>query len=156
MAMHDDGLGIDEQVARLLSVDQFPEWGLERVCRIVTDGTEKEVGPGMTPSVAFTPDGKHQRYVVHHSGAAHFMLDDVEERTIASAEYHLLTTPDGTRTILIETPYAAGGLKAVLVDGKKVDTFQRLETSFRISPDGKHLSYTVSTGRILSRRRVDL
>ena len=131
--------------------------GSERgtVHSIVTDGVEREIVSGTAPTVFFTPDGKHQRYVVQHSGAAHIMLDDLEQRAIASAEYHLLTTPDGTRTILIETPYAAGGLKAVLVDGKQVDTFHRLETSFRISPDGKHLSYTVRTGRILSRRRVD-
>lgn len=37
--MHDDELHIDEQVARRLIVDQFPEWRLECVRRIVTDGT---------------------------------------------------------------------------------------------------------------------
>ncbi|SDO64802.1 Predicted kinase, aminoglycoside phosphotransferase (APT) family [Cryobacterium flavum] len=39
MAMHDDELHIDEQVARRLILDQFPEWRLEPVRRIVTDGT---------------------------------------------------------------------------------------------------------------------
>ncbi|MGM9470375.1 aminoglycoside phosphotransferase family protein [Pseudarthrobacter sp. YS3] len=39
MAMHSDELHIDEQVARRLIVDQFPEWRLECVRRITTDGT---------------------------------------------------------------------------------------------------------------------
>ena len=37
--MHDDELHIDEQVARRLIIDQFPEWRLECVRRITTDGT---------------------------------------------------------------------------------------------------------------------
>jgi aminoglycoside phosphotransferase (APT) family kinase protein len=39
MAMHDDELHIDEQVARRLIIDQFPEWRLECVRRITSDGT---------------------------------------------------------------------------------------------------------------------
>lgn len=39
MAMHDDEIHIDEQVARRLIIDQFPEWRLECVRRITTDGT---------------------------------------------------------------------------------------------------------------------
>ncbi|TFC33910.1 aminoglycoside phosphotransferase [Cryobacterium sp. MDB1-18-2] len=39
MAMHDDELHIDEQVARRLIADHFSEWRLERVRRIVTAGT---------------------------------------------------------------------------------------------------------------------
>lgn len=37
--MHDDELHIDEEVARRLIIDQFPEWRLEYVRRIATDGT---------------------------------------------------------------------------------------------------------------------
>jgi aminoglycoside phosphotransferase (APT) family kinase protein len=43
MAMHEDELLIDEQVARQLIVEQFPEWRHERVRRIVTDGTVNAV-----------------------------------------------------------------------------------------------------------------
>lgn len=39
MAMHDNELHINEQIARRLMVDQFPEWGAECVRRIETDGT---------------------------------------------------------------------------------------------------------------------
>lgn len=39
MAMHDDELHIDEEVARRLIIDQFPEWRPEYVRRITTDGT---------------------------------------------------------------------------------------------------------------------
>ncbi|MGO4190051.1 aminoglycoside phosphotransferase family protein [Arthrobacter sp. YAF17] len=39
MAMHDDELHIDEQLARRLIIDQFPEWRLERFRRMTTDGT---------------------------------------------------------------------------------------------------------------------
>jgi aminoglycoside phosphotransferase (APT) family kinase protein len=39
MAMHNDELHIDEQVARRLITDEFPEWRLECVRRLATDGT---------------------------------------------------------------------------------------------------------------------
>lgn len=51
MAMHDDELHVDEQIARRLIIDQFPEWGLECVRRIKTDGTMNaifRVGAGLT------------------------------------------------------------------------------------------------------------
>lgn len=43
MAMHDDELHIDEQVARQLIIDQFPEWSFKCVRRITTDGTENAI-----------------------------------------------------------------------------------------------------------------
>lgn len=39
MKMHDDGLHIDEGLARQLIADQFPQWGNERVQHITSDGT---------------------------------------------------------------------------------------------------------------------
>lgn len=39
MAMHDDELHIDEQVARRLIAGQFPEWRLAHVRRVVSGGT---------------------------------------------------------------------------------------------------------------------
>lgn len=39
MVMHDDELRIDEQAARRLIIDQFPEWRLACVRRVTTDGT---------------------------------------------------------------------------------------------------------------------
>lgn len=39
MGMHDDQLHIDEDIARRLIVDQFPQWRDEHVRHIVTDGT---------------------------------------------------------------------------------------------------------------------
>ena len=39
MAIHNDELHIDEQVSRRLINDQFPEWRLEHVVRIMTAGT---------------------------------------------------------------------------------------------------------------------
>lgn len=39
MAMHEDELHIDEQVARRLIAGQFPEWRLAHVRRVATDGT---------------------------------------------------------------------------------------------------------------------
>ena len=38
MAMHDDELHLDEQVARRLIIDQFPEWRHECVRHVTTDG----------------------------------------------------------------------------------------------------------------------
>mgnify|MGYP003889292619 FL=1 len=72
--MHDDEMHIDEPVARRLIIDQFPEWRLERVRRITTDGTVNaifRIGADLTARFPLrSADPTHMRAELAREAAA--------------------------------------------------------------------------------------